>query len=59
MIDTSDPDIPEYSKNLAKVLKENKVGIQEIIVTHWHLDHVGAVPDICKELSLGKVSNFV
>ncbi|XP_064652322.1 endoribonuclease LACTB2-like [Lineus longissimus] len=52
LIDTSDPDIPEYSKTLAKVLKEHNLGIQEIIVTHWHLDHVGAVPDIFKELAL-------
>lgn len=48
MIDTGDRNIPEYISNLQKVLKEEKASIHNIIVTHWHHDHVGGVPDVLK-----------
>ena len=47
LVDTGESGYVEYINNLAKVLKEHQTSIQEIVVTHWHWDHVGGVPDIC------------
>ncbi|XP_073835342.1 beta-lactamase-like protein 2 homolog isoform X2 [Musca autumnalis] len=48
LIDTGDPDIPEYIKHLSGVLKEEKATIGTILLTHWHHDHVGGVKDVLK-----------
>ncbi|EDV20369.1 uncharacterized protein TRIADDRAFT_31980 [Trichoplax adhaerens] len=46
LIDTSDPDVPAYRKLLNDVLIENGIHVQEIIATHHHIDHVGAIGDV-------------
>lgn len=46
LIDTGNPGIPEYITNLKKVLDEKNISLQSILVTHWHGDHVGGVPEI-------------
>jgi len=50
LVDTGESGNIEYINNLAKVLKQHQTSIQEIIITHWHWDHVGGVPDICNEI---------
>lgn len=55
LIDAGQANFPEYIQNLSKVLKEQNVRIKDIIVTHWHLDHIGALPeiqDLLKDVSL-------
>ncbi|KAK3724560.1 hypothetical protein RRG08_036538 [Elysia crispata] len=47
LIDTGDAGIPEYLDLLKTSLEKLAVGIQEIIVTHYHHDHVGGVDGIC------------
>lgn len=46
LIDTSNSDRANYIKLLKKVLKEEQAVIDNIVITHWHEDHIGAVQDI-------------
>lgn len=54
LIDTGNPDIPEYVDNLKSVLDNFKTSIGGIILTHWHIDHIGGIADIEKNILLGK-----
>ncbi|XP_039281162.1 endoribonuclease LACTB2 isoform X2 [Nilaparvata lugens] len=51
LIDTSEPQIPEYSDTLKGVLTNEKVQLEHIILTHWHHDHVGAVPEVLAKIN--------
>lgn len=53
-MDTGEAANDEYIANLRKALDEHKTGIQEIILTHWHPDHIGGVSDICKHVTKGQ-----
>ncbi|XP_041470066.1 endoribonuclease LACTB2-like isoform X1 [Lytechinus variegatus] len=52
LIDTGEENKPEFLKNLRNTLAENGTSIQEILLTHWHHDHVGGIADIFQELHL-------
>lgn len=50
LLDTGDANYPQYIENLQKVLKSENASIETILLTHWHHDHIGGVPDVLKIL---------
>ncbi|XP_047105905.1 endoribonuclease LACTB2 [Schistocerca piceifrons] len=50
LLDTGDPNIPEYIENLKSVLNDENAHLEHIIITHWHHDHIGGVGDVIKNV---------
>ena len=48
LIDAGEGNVPEYTQNLAKVLDTEKCSLKDLVITHWHHDHVGGVKDVLK-----------
>lgn len=46
LIDTSEPNKPDYVKLLENVLNEENSKISAIIATHFHHDHIGSIKEI-------------
>ncbi|CAI5442079.1 unnamed protein product [Caenorhabditis angaria] len=48
LIDTGEPNIPEYISALKSQLQNSK--LECIVITHWHGDHVGGIDNIISEI---------
>ncbi|KAF6028406.1 LACTB2 [Bugula neritina] len=48
LIDTGNPNVLEYQSLLKKVLTDTQSVISQIIITHYHLDHIGGLSDTRK-----------
>ena len=46
LIDTGSGGSTKYVTNLKDTLSQHEVNIREILVTHWHADHVGGISDV-------------
>ena len=53
LVDTSEPGIPVYIDKLKEVLQKNAIGLQEILLTHHHQDHIGAVASVINDVLNG------
>ncbi len=38
--------IPSWAHNINKYMKDKEVTLSHVLLTHWHADHTGGVPDI-------------
>jgi len=56
LIDTGDPNRPDYIELLRNTLSDLKTRVHQVLVTHWHLDHIGGVEGVCG-LYTGKLAN--
>lgn len=56
LIDTGSRGFPEYITNLRSTLAQYACQLQEIVITHWHHDHVGGIADIGKFTDISKIN---
>ncbi|KAF2717665.1 Metallo-hydrolase/oxidoreductase [Polychaeton citri CBS 116435] len=54
LIDTGEGK-PIWSESLQRVLEQESIKISQVILTHWHPDHVRGVPDLLKLCPNAKV----
>ncbi|XP_060606905.1 endoribonuclease LACTB2-like [Ruditapes philippinarum] len=58
LVDTGSPGNSEYIKGLQKALTDSSSSIQEIVLTHWHHDHIGGVKQIFSDVLNDEVDVF-
>ena len=53
--DDASSQMKEYISNLRKELESRNCHLQEILVTHRHLDHIGGVQNVLAEIVKSKL----
>uniref|UniRef100_A0A8D8JS75 Beta-lactamase-like protein 2 homolog n=1 Tax=Culex pipiens TaxID=7175 RepID=A0A8D8JS75_CULPI len=54
LLDAGDPNVTDYISHLKRVIMDERIFINDIIVSHWHHDHVGGVDDVLDAIENGK-----
>lgn len=54
LLDAGDPNVNDYIGHLKRVIMDERILINDIIVSHWHHDHVGGVDDVLEAIENGK-----
>ncbi|KAF2420218.1 metallo-beta-lactamase superfamily protein [Tothia fuscella] len=47
LVDTGEG-VPLWAENITRLLKERDLTVSHILLTHWHGDHTGGIPDLIK-----------
>ena len=58
MLDTGDGQQPEYFQNLNEMLRGGGSIIGEVILSHWHPDHVGGISKIIDTMEVSRVVKY-
>lgn len=53
LLDAGESNNREYTTLLAETLSGMQVRISQIVITHWHHDHLGGLPDVLREVCQG------
>ena len=53
LIDTGESGKDKYIKNLKNTLESCNALLKNIIITHWHQDHVGGIMDVINHCPCG------
>ena len=51
--------VPEYVDELKTTLHKEKIGLQAILITHWHPDHIYGIKDVLKLVQRRLFRRFV
>lgn len=59
LCDTGESNKPDYIKHLKKVLKDEQATVSDIILTHWHYDHIGGVKEVLECLDNANGTSYM
>ena len=61
LIDTGEADREDYSTLLLDTLQSLTARVTQIVITHWHHDHLGGLPNVLKTVCKGRITicNYV
>jgi len=55
LVDTGDAGVPEYQRLVKELMTSEHAVISNVVLTHWHHDHVGGVKDLLLEFPSASV----
>lgn len=56
-MDTGEKGKEDYINKLKELLHQESISIEQVIITHWHGDHIGGLGDVTHIIGDGKIFN--
>ncbi|CAH1396949.1 unnamed protein product [Nezara viridula] len=56
LLDTGEKGKKDYIKKLKEFLHQESVSIEQVIITHWHGDHIGGLEDVTSIIGDGSIA---